>query len=113
MESKRLQSFVVFWPGFNMNVRQKLQLATSVSVVAYFGIASTENDNKHEISVVGLSGRGLSIKYEKKVEEGTNTVKNSGIQCSCDVEMEARPECTSKKGCSLAQEMNKNNKSHF
>ena len=39
-----------------MNVRQKLQLATSVSVVAYFGIASTENDNKHEISVVGLSG---------------------------------------------------------
>ena len=39
-----------------MNVRQKLQQATSVSVVAYFGIASTENDNKHEISVVGLSG---------------------------------------------------------
>ena len=33
MERKRLQSFVVFWPGFNMNVRQKLQLATSVSVV--------------------------------------------------------------------------------
>ena len=78
--------------------------------MAYFGIASTENDNKHEISVVGLSGCGLSI---KKVEEGTNTVKNSGIQCSCDVEMEARPGCTRKKGCSLAQEMNKNNKSHF
>ena len=65
MERKRLQSFVVFWPGFNMNVRQKLQLATSVSVVAYFGIASTENDNKHEISVVGLSGCGLSINTKK------------------------------------------------
>ena len=48
-----------------MNVRQKLQLATSVSVVAYFGIASTENDNKHEISVVGLSGCGLSINMKK------------------------------------------------
>ena len=48
-----------------MNVRQKLQLATSASVVAYFGIVSTENDNKHEISVVGLSGCGLSINMKK------------------------------------------------
>ena len=47
------------------------------------------------------------------MEEGANTVKNSGIQCSRDVEMEARPGCIRKKGCSLAREMNKNNKIHF
>ena len=34
--------------------------------MAYFGIASTENDNKHEISVVGLSGCGLSINMKTK-----------------------------------------------
>ena len=71
------------------------------------------NHNNCEISVVGRSGRGLSINMEK-VGEGMNRVKNSGYFPACIavvmLKMEARPGCTRTKGCSSALETTKNKK---
>ena len=53
----------------------------------------------------------------KKVEEGTNDVKNCGFFPACNavvmLNIEARPGCTGTKGCGSARETNKNKKSHF
>ena len=73
------------------------------------------------ISVVSRSGCRLLYKYEKsgeggggREEKGTNVVKNSGYFPACNavvmLKIGARPGYTRSKGCSLAQETNKNNK---
>ena len=50
----------------------------------FLELKTTGNRNKREMSVVGWSGCGLSINM-KKMEEGTNPVKNSGYFPACIV----------------------------
>ena len=80
--------------------------------MAYFGIASTENDNKHEISVVGLSGCGLSINMKKSGGRNEHCQKFWHVILSaCNavlmLKIETRPGCPRTNSCGSAQEMNK------
>ena len=69
------------------------------------GVATTEEHNKREISVVGRSGCGLSINM-KCVEKEASAVKNCGYFPACSavvmLKIEARSVCTRTRGCSSA-----------
>ena len=79
-------------------------------------VATTEEHNKREISVIGRSGCGLSINM-KCVEKGASAVKNCGYFPACSavvmLKIEARSVCTRTRGCSSAQATNKSKKIHF
>ena len=68
-------------------------------------VATTEEHNKRETSVVGWSGCGLSINM-KCAGKRTSAVKNCGYFPACSAVMmlkiEARSVCTRTRGCSSA-----------
>ena len=75
----------------------------------FLAIATTEEQNKREILVVGRSGCGLSINM-KYVGKGMNAVKNCGYFAACNavvmLKIEARSVCPRMRGCSLARATN-------